>query len=104
MAHGGQSSGVHLEPPSFLPHLGSQQTPPNPSSDLWDFFQPQPLTEEQVEEAVTKEGKWLRLPRPPTTWGRGWEQGWGEEGRGSHSPTPRASQRHEGSGAGRRYQ
>lgn len=56
MAHGGQSSGVHLEPPAFLPHLGSQQIPPNPGSDLWDFFQPQPLTEEQMEQAVTKEG------------------------------------------------
>lgn len=55
MAHRGQSSGVHLEPPSsFLPCLGSQHPPPNPSADLWDLFQPQPHTEEQLEEALTK--------------------------------------------------
>lgn len=29
-------------------------TPPNPSADLWDLFQPQPHTEEQLEKATTE--------------------------------------------------
>lgn len=100
----GKAVGCTLSLPVLPSPLGFSADPPNPGSDLWDFFQPQPLTEEQVEEAVTKEGKWLSLSPHPTTWGRGWEQGWGEEGRGSHSRSPSASQRHEGSGAGRRCQ